>query len=39
MGVNHRRFDVGMPKVLLDLPDIDAVQQQVRREAVSERVH
>ena len=38
VGVDHRRLDVDVPEVLLDLPDVHAVQQQVRREAVAQRV-
>jgi hypothetical protein len=28
VGVDHRGLDVCVPRVLLNLPDIDAVQQQ-----------
>jgi hypothetical protein len=34
MGVDHRRFDVRMPQQFLDLPDVDAGEEQVRGEAV-----
>jgi hypothetical protein len=35
MGVDHRGFHVRVAKVLLDLADVDAVEQQVRREGVA----
>ena len=38
MGVDHGRLDVRVPQVLLDLPDIHAVEQQMRREAVAQRI-
>jgi hypothetical protein len=38
MGVNHGRFDVGMSQVLLNLPDVHAVEQQMSRETVSQRI-
>jgi hypothetical protein len=36
--LDHRRLDVGVSEVLLDRPEIDVVQQQVGREAVSQRM-
>ena len=39
VGVDHGRLDVRVPQVLLDLPDIHAVEQQVRREAVAQGVY
>src|SRR5439155_24936456 len=30
--IDHRRLDIRVPQILLNLPDIDAVEQQVRRE-------
>jgi len=38
MGINHRRLDARVPEVSLNLTDVHAVQQQVRREAVSQRI-
>jgi len=38
MGVDHRRLDARVPEVFLNLTDVHAVQQQVRGEAVPERV-
>jgi hypothetical protein len=36
--VDHGGLDVGVPEVVLNLADVHAVQQQMRREAVSQRV-
>ena len=38
MGVDLRRRDAGVPQEFLDHPEVRAVGQQVRREAVAERV-
>jgi hypothetical protein len=35
VGVDHRGLDVRVPEVLLDLPDIHPVEQQVGGEAVT----
>jgi hypothetical protein len=32
--INHRRLDVRVPEVFLDLPDIHPVQQQMRGKAM-----
>ena len=37
--IDHRRLDIRVPEVLLNLPDIDAVEQQVRREQVTQGVY
>ena len=39
VGVDHRRLDVGVTEVLLDLPDVHAVQQQMCRKAMAKRVN
>jgi len=36
--VHHRRLDVGVAQVLLNLADVDAGEQQMGRKAVPERV-
>ena len=38
VGVDHRRLDVRVPEVFLDLPDVHPVQQQMGGESVTERV-
>ena len=38
VSVDHRRLDIRVSQVLLDLPDIDAVEQQVRCETVPQRI-
>ena len=35
MRIDHRRFHMRVTEVLLDLANVDAVEQQVRGEAVS----
>lgn len=39
VGVDHRRLDVGVSEVLLDLPDVHAVQQEMGGETVTEGVN
>ncbi len=39
MRVDHRGFDIGVAEVFLDLPDVDASEQQMRRERVAQRVN
>jgi hypothetical protein len=34
--VDHRGLHVGVPEVLLNLPDVYSVEEQMRREAVTE---
>jgi hypothetical protein len=36
--VDHRRLDVRVPQVFLDLSDVHAVQQQMRGKAVPQRI-
>jgi hypothetical protein len=36
---DHRRLDIGVAQVLLNLPDIDAIGQEMRGERVTQRVH
>lgn len=38
MRVDHRGLDIGVAQVVLDLPDVHAVEQQVGCEAVPQRV-
>jgi hypothetical protein len=35
VGIDHRRFDVGVPEIFLNLPDVDTIQQQMRGERVT----
>lgn len=39
MRVHHGRLHMGVAEVLLNLPDVYAIQKQMRRKAVAERVH
>jgi len=39
MGIHHRSFDARVPQVLLDLSDIHAVEEEMRRKAVPEGVY
>jgi hypothetical protein len=39
VGVDHCRLDAGVAEVLLDLPDVHAIQQEMRRETMSQRIH
>ena len=36
MRVDHRRFDVGVTQVVVDLPYVHAIEKQVRCETVSQ---
>ena len=38
MGIDHRRLDVGVPQVLLNLQDVDPIEEQWRGDAVPQRV-
>jgi hypothetical protein len=35
MRIDHRRFNVRVAEVLLDLPDVNAVEQQMRGKAMT----
>jgi hypothetical protein len=36
--VDHRGLHVGVLEVFLNLPDVDSVEEQMRREAVTQRI-
>ena len=35
VGIDHRRFHVGVPEIFLNLPDVDTIEQQMRGERVT----